>query len=179
MILQKKFNDAPNWYCSNDTIDTSRHYLSLLQLVLSIDPTLSPQLKHCCRCGIDFFTAKCNVNRNDLRCPFGCREAHRKESSNKRSIEYYQTSEGKKKKKEQNNKRNQKSQDDKDREKSSSDNKPNNKKFWQYIQFLIGFTNKIKVENNIFITILNTLAEDLRQHPLLNLEKDEKIIGAG
>ncbi|MEW5804895.1 MAG: hypothetical protein AB1847_22645 [bacterium] len=32
-------------------------------------------------------------------CPFGCRQAHRKECSTKRSIEYYRTDEGKAKKK--------------------------------------------------------------------------------
>jgi len=33
-----------------------------------------------------------------LRCPFGCRQAHRKESSKRRSAEYYRSKEGKKKK---------------------------------------------------------------------------------
>jgi hypothetical protein len=32
-------------------------------------------------------------------CPFGCRQAHRKESSTKRSTEYYRTDEGRAKKK--------------------------------------------------------------------------------
>jgi hypothetical protein len=40
-----------------------------------------------------------------LRCPFGCREAHRKQSSTARSAAYYQTPEGKAKKKLQNAKR--------------------------------------------------------------------------
>jgi hypothetical protein len=40
-----------------------------------------------------------------LRCPFGCRDAHRKESSNKRSAEWYRSKEGKKKKKELNERR--------------------------------------------------------------------------
>ncbi|MBN1227564.1 MAG: hypothetical protein JXA79_11280 [Deltaproteobacteria bacterium] len=34
-----------------------------------------------------------------MRCPFGCRQAHRKESSIKRSVEYYRSKEGKVKKK--------------------------------------------------------------------------------
>jgi len=34
-----------------------------------------------------------------LRCPFGCREAHRRQRSNERSVEYYRTPEGKIKKK--------------------------------------------------------------------------------
>jgi hypothetical protein len=41
-----------------------------------------------------------NASRNDIDCPFGCRQAHRRENSTKRSREYYQTPEGKQKKKE-------------------------------------------------------------------------------
>jgi hypothetical protein len=40
-----------------------------------------------------------------LRCPFGCREAHRKQRSTERSVAYYATAEGKAKKKMQNGKR--------------------------------------------------------------------------
>jgi hypothetical protein len=40
-----------------------------------------------------------------LRCPFGCREAHRKRRSTERSVAYYTTVEGKVKKKMQNGKR--------------------------------------------------------------------------
>jgi hypothetical protein len=40
-----------------------------------------------------------------LRCPFGCREAHRKQRSTERSVAYYTTAEGKAKKKIQNGKR--------------------------------------------------------------------------
>jgi len=40
-----------------------------------------------------------------LRCPFGCRQAHRKRCSTERSVAYYTTVEGKAKKKMQNGKR--------------------------------------------------------------------------
>jgi hypothetical protein len=40
-----------------------------------------------------------------LRCPFGCRDAHRKRRSTERSVAYYATAEGKTKKKIQNGKR--------------------------------------------------------------------------
>jgi hypothetical protein len=46
-----------------------------------------------------------NAGRQDLGCPFGCKEAHRKQRSSKRSVEYYGTEEGKVKKKIQNGKR--------------------------------------------------------------------------
>jgi len=40
-----------------------------------------------------------------LRCPFGCRDAHRKESSKKRSAEWYRSKKGKEKKKTLNERR--------------------------------------------------------------------------
>ena len=40
-----------------------------------------------------------------MGCPFGCREAHRKQRSTERSVAYYATSEGKVKRKMQNGKR--------------------------------------------------------------------------
>jgi hypothetical protein len=46
-----------------------------------------------------------NAGRSDLRCAFGCKDAHRKRSSLQRSEEYYGTKEGKFKKKMQNGKR--------------------------------------------------------------------------
>jgi hypothetical protein len=45
-----------------------------------------------------FLTHPRNAGRRDLRCPFGCREAHRRYQSTKRSTEYYRTKEGKGKK---------------------------------------------------------------------------------
>jgi len=62
-------------------------------------------LTRCRHCGIFFLTHPRNAGRRDLRCPFGCREAHRKEISNKRSIEWYRSKKGKKKKKEINRRR--------------------------------------------------------------------------
>ena len=46
-----------------------------------------------------------NAGGSDLRCPFGCREVHRKQRSTERSVAYYATAEGKMKKKTQNGKR--------------------------------------------------------------------------
>jgi hypothetical protein len=40
-----------------------------------------------------------------LYCPFGCREAHRRQRSTRRSVEYYRTKEGKYKKKAHNGRR--------------------------------------------------------------------------
>lgn len=53
----------------------------------------------CRHCQILFFTHPRNAGRNDLGCPFGCRQAHRRQNAIRRSIEYYKTPEGKQKKK--------------------------------------------------------------------------------
>ena len=46
-----------------------------------------------------------NRRRRDLRCPFGCRQAHQKRASSARSAAYYGTASGRVKKKLQNAKR--------------------------------------------------------------------------
>jgi hypothetical protein len=46
-----------------------------------------------------------NAHRNDIDCPFGCREARRKRKSTERSTAYYRTPEGKIKKQQQNARR--------------------------------------------------------------------------
>lgn len=62
-------------------------------------------LKRCRHCRIYFLTHPRNAGRNDLRCPFGCREAHRKQRSTRRSVEYYRGGKGKLKKSIQNRNR--------------------------------------------------------------------------
>jgi hypothetical protein len=46
-----------------------------------------------------------NAHRNDIACPFGCRQARRKRKSTERSTAYYRTPEGKIKKQQQNARR--------------------------------------------------------------------------
>jgi hypothetical protein len=81
-------------------------YYYVLSQVLQKDPQLRKQLTRCKECRIFFLTDPRNSRRRDLRCPFGCRDSHRKESSARRSSEYYGTGNGKDKKKEQNARRN-------------------------------------------------------------------------
>lgn len=80
-------------------------YYFVLRSVLRTKPCLRRCLTRCRHCRIFFLTHPCNAGRNDLGCPFGCRDAHRKRHSTKRSLEYYRTPEGKQKKKIQNGKR--------------------------------------------------------------------------
>jgi hypothetical protein len=66
---------------------------------------LEKSVVHCCHCGIRFFTHPRNAGRRDLRCPFGCREHHRRQRANERSKKHYRTDEGRKNKKSLNGKR--------------------------------------------------------------------------
>lgn len=54
---------------------------------------------YCAHCGIRFLTHPRNAGRRDLRCPFGCRQHHRRQRGCQRSTAYYQTAAGKAKKK--------------------------------------------------------------------------------
>ena len=73
--------------------------------VLGDHPDLEDCAASCCHCGIRFLTHPRNARRIDLRCPFGCRQHHRKQQSNRRSTAYYQTEEGKQLKSELNQRR--------------------------------------------------------------------------
>jgi hypothetical protein len=61
----------------------------------------------CAHCGIRFLTHPRNAGRRDLRCPFGCRQHHRRQCSGQRSTAYYRTAAGKRKKKRLNARRQQ------------------------------------------------------------------------
>jgi len=54
---------------------------------------------HCAHCGIRFLTHPRNAGRRNLRCPFGCRQHHRRQRSCQRSTAYYRTEAGKRRKK--------------------------------------------------------------------------------
>lgn len=68
-----------------------------------------PQLKSCicdcAHCGIRFLTHPRNAGRVNLRCPFGCREHHRRQRSTQRSVAYYRTESGRREKKRLNGRR--------------------------------------------------------------------------
>jgi len=66
-----------------------RSYYAQLQSLRRERPDLRPCIKRCKHCGILFFTHPRNAGRNDLRCGFGCREAHQREDSTRRSVEFH------------------------------------------------------------------------------------------
>jgi hypothetical protein len=73
-------------------------YLMALRRLVGLRADLRRGLVRCCACGIRFLSHPCNDGRADLRCPFGCREHHARTESNKRSVAYYQTEDGRNRK---------------------------------------------------------------------------------
>jgi hypothetical protein len=65
---------------------------------LHAKPELRSCLKRCRHCRIFFLTHPRNAGRHDLRCPFGCREVHRRRQSVQRSAAYYRDEKGRDKK---------------------------------------------------------------------------------
>jgi hypothetical protein len=87
--------------------DLVLEYYRVLGSVLRSQPGLRRCLTRCRHCRIFFLTHPRNAGRDDLRCPFGCRQAHRKRGSTRRSVSYYQTPDGRFKKQLQNGRRRQ------------------------------------------------------------------------
>ena len=69
-------------------------YYVVLRSVVRLKPWLRKCLARCRHCGIFFLTHTRNAGRQDLGYPFGCREAHRKSQSTRRSVDYYRQPEG-------------------------------------------------------------------------------------
>jgi hypothetical protein len=80
-------------------------YYALLRSILSAQSEMRRCLTRCRHCRIFFLTHPRNAGREDLRCPFGCRQAHRRHQSDQRSAAYYREEEGQEKKRAQNAKR--------------------------------------------------------------------------
>jgi hypothetical protein len=103
MQVQSFFEFVPDWHSKNEARGIVQEYNRVLDAVLIGHPHLQTCLKQCNHCQIHFLTHPRNAGRKDLRCPFGCRQAHRKAKSTQRSTEYYRND--KEKKKAQNNRR--------------------------------------------------------------------------
>ena len=97
--IQEDFHYVPDWYRKGTVRELVVHYYFVLRSILRSKPHLRKLLTRCRDCGIFFITYPQNVKRDDLRCPFGCREAHREEDSKKRSAEWYRSEKGREKKK--------------------------------------------------------------------------------
>lgn len=92
-----------DWCRDGAVRDPVRSYYAQVRSLLRERPELRVYLKRCKQCRIFFFTDPRNAGRDDLRCGFGCREAHRRCSSHRRSADFYH--EHPEKKRHQNRKR--------------------------------------------------------------------------
>ena len=99
-----------------------------------------------------------------MRCPFGCRQAHRKRSSTKRSVEYYQTEHGIIKRKIQNDRRREKERSaDSTDESSNEDNALPDEEILHYIQTV---TSLIEARRISLYEVLAMLKNRLKQHSM-------------
>lgn len=64
-------------------------YYWVLRSVLRAKPQLRACLTRCRHCRIFLLTHPRNAGRTNLRCPFGCKRAHRRQESIRRSLAYY------------------------------------------------------------------------------------------
>jgi hypothetical protein len=87
-----------DWYRGGAAAALVLEYYLLLRSVLRAKPPLRACLTRCRHCRIFFLTHPRNAGRHDLGCPFGCREAHRKQASARRSAAFYRDADGKKRK---------------------------------------------------------------------------------
>lgn len=94
-----------DWYRGGAAAALVLEYYVLLRSVLRAKPHLRDCRTRCRHCGIFFLTHPRNAGRRDLRCPFGCREAYRKQASAQRSAAFYRQPEGKRKKSDLNQRR--------------------------------------------------------------------------
>ncbi len=69
-------------------------YYLLLRSIRKTQPHVKCSRTRCRQCGIFFLTHPRNRGRKDLRCPFGCREIHRRKESTRRSVDYYRGEHG-------------------------------------------------------------------------------------
>lgn len=140
-----------------------------LRAIIKEQSHLKPLLTSCKHCGILFINNPRNIGRNDIGCPFGCRDEHRKRCSSKRSSEYYQTKEGKIKRKQLNDcRKNKNSQNqNQDLNKPKDTKNPLVHTYLLHIQLIISLIEKRHIE----IEIISKIIAELKQHSIDFLKK--------
>ena len=104
--IQQHFQFGPHWYRRSASIrELVGQYYVVLRSLLRQKPRLRRYVCRCRHCRIFFLTHPRNAHRRDLACAFGCRQAHRRQNSTRRSVAYYRSPEGKTKKRLHNQRR--------------------------------------------------------------------------
>lgn len=151
--------------------DLVLEYYWVLRSVLRSQPGLRRCLTRCRHCRIFFLTHPRNAGRHDLRCPFGCREVHRKRGSTGRSVSYYQTPDGRFKKQLQNGRRRQ-------RQVQSADRRPEETEFEPgmvaYLGMVVSLIEGRRVGRE---EILAMLTRAVRQHSMAQGPAMDYVVG--
>jgi hypothetical protein len=99
VAIEEFFSFRQDWHQDPRAQLLLQEYQLTLDSILESRPELQACAVHCRSCGIRFLTHPRNAGRVNLRCPFGCRQHHRREASRERSRAYYQTARGRRNKK--------------------------------------------------------------------------------
>jgi len=150
-----------------------------LRSILRAKPHLRACLTRCRHCGIFFLTHPRNARRHDLRCPFGCREAHRKQASAQRSAAYYREPKGKRKKSDLNQRRPRKycppkPAPDPPRTRRSKRPRPRwNPRMVEYVRMVASLIEGRRVSRG---QVLGMLARKMRQHTLVRQRRIDQTV---
>ncbi len=96
------FDKCEDWHKKTHAAQVIDEYN---KLIIRLNKGHRSIIARCKRCDISFITSVRNKKREDLCCPFGCREKNSKKKNRERSKKYNATDNGKAKKKEINKKR--------------------------------------------------------------------------
>ncbi len=140
----------------------------LLRSVLRAKPHLRACLSRCRHCRIFFLTHPRNAGRRNLRCPFGCRKAHRKQQSTQRSVAYYRDPQGKKKKCALNQRRVSKGAADRPRPVRSLTSTPKPQPMVEHVRMVVSLIEARAVSHK---EIREMLQRVLRQHSMCRRRK--------
>jgi hypothetical protein len=146
-------------------------YYVELRSVLRTHAHLRSCLCRCRKCRIFFLTHPRNAGRRDLRCPFGCRETHRRRNSTQRSVAYYRTAEGKEKKKLQNGKRGQGA--DPRRQPAEREGMPFDADIVRYLAMVVTLIESRRVSE---AEIREMLARAVRQHRMARRRRIDYVL---
>ncbi len=157
----------PAWYRDTRIRWFVYEYYQTLRIILNLTSEKYRELTRCVHCGIYLITSCSNRGRKDIRCPFGCREKHKKDASKNRSTAYYKTEQGQIKRRIQNVKRDRYSSrcsTGDEKEKSSAEEK--NGSFVGHIRFIISLIEGRFISWQEIKSILLDYFQKWKQHPL-------------
>ncbi len=158
-----------NWYKKEDVRKYISAYYKTVRKIIQTSNRRYWELTRCVDCGIYLITSCSNRGRKDIRCPFGCRECHKKKASNNRSRDYYQTDQGIIKRQKQNAKRDRGSlkcsTDNKNEIASSSEEEKGS--FIGHVRLIISLIEDRFINWQEIKDILLGYFKKWRQHPLV------------